>query len=183
MDTAIPNDTPLTTLVATYPYEPNGSGIIQYQSSLVDYPYTSTSPNWRKASMERRNNPTPLNYYPEVNENKPYINSEMRGLQIRQPFQSGGLQNTMIFNLSTLGYKDIKFAFAIADEGAATGITLEYATNAGTPIWTTAGMTASAFPITAVYQRIEADLKPTHTLRNTLNFKIRPPHAGQTVQS
>jgi len=179
MDTAIPNDTPLTTLASTFEFA--ADGVIQYQSSLAGYPFTSASPNWRKASMERRNNPTPLNYYPEANENIAYANSEMRGLQITQPFQSGGLQNTMLFNLSTIGYKDIKFAFAIMDEGAATGITLEYATNSGTPIWTTAGMTASAFPISASYQRIEVDLKTIPTVNNNANFKIRLRFTGPNM--
>ncbi|ESU30004.1 hypothetical protein FLJC2902T_04920 [Flavobacterium limnosediminis JC2902] len=179
MDTDIPNDTPLTSLASTYEFAANG--LIQYQSSLAGYPFTNASPNWRKGSMERRNNPTPLNYYPEANENITYVNSNMRGLQITQPFQSAGLQNTMIFNLSTAGYKDIKFACAVVDEGAATGITLEYATNAGTPVWTTAGMTASAFPITAAYQRIEADLKLIPTVNNNPNFKIRLRFTGPNM--
>ncbi|ESU24171.1 hypothetical protein FEDK69T_06070 [Flavobacterium enshiense DK69] len=181
MDTDIPNDTPLTSLASTFPYGPTGKGNIQYQSSLSGYPFTNSSPNWRKASMERRNNPTSLNYFAEVNENTPYAFSNMRGLQIRQPFQSGALQNTMIFNISTAGYKDIKFAFAVIDEGAATGITLEYATNAGTPVWTTAGMTTSAFPISANYQRIVSDLKTIPTVNNNPNFKIRLRFTGPNM--
>ncbi|ESU26194.1 hypothetical protein FSS13T_11850 [Flavobacterium saliperosum S13] len=179
MDTAIANDTPLTSLNSTF--EVAANGVLQYQSSLAGYPFDSTSPNWRKASMERRNSPTPLNYYPEANGNLPFANSNMRGLQITQPFQSGGLQNTLIFNFSTVGYKDIKFAFAVLDEGAATGVTLEYATNAGTPIWTTAGMTTSAFPITTTYQRIEADLKTIPTVNNNVNFKMRLRFTGPNM--
>jgi len=179
MDTAIANDTPLTSLNSTF--EVAANGVIQYQSSLAGYPFDSTSPNWRKASMERRNSPTPLNYYPEANGNLPFANSNMRGLQITQPFQSGGLQNTLIFNFSTQNYKDIKFAFAVLDEGAATGVTLEYATNAGAPIWTTAGMTTSSFPITTTYQRIEADLKTIPTVNNNANFKIRLRFTGPNM--
>ncbi|ESU24170.1 hypothetical protein FEDK69T_06060 [Flavobacterium enshiense DK69] len=179
MDTDIPNDTPLTTLASTFHVPADAS--IQYQSCLVGYPFSSTSPNFHKASMERRNNPTPLNYYPEVNQNTAYANSNMRGLQIKQPFQSGGLQNTMTFNLSTAGYKDIKFAFAVVDEGAATGITLEYATNAGTPVWTTTGLTPSTFPITASYQRIESDFKLIPTVNNNPNFKIRLRFTGPSM--
>ncbi|HSD14306.1 MAG TPA: CotH kinase family protein [Flavobacterium sp.] len=182
MNTDIPNDTPLTSLASTFPYTPTGKGTIQYQSSLSGYPFTSSSPNWRKASMERANNPTPLNYYAEVNNNIAYAYSNMRGLQVRPPFQSGSLQNTMIFNMSTLNYKDIKFAFAIISEvDAPTGITLEYATNAGTPVWTTAGMTTSAFPISSTYQRVEADLKTIPTVNNNANFKIRLRFTGPNV--
>lgn len=179
MDTAIANDTPLTSLNSTF--EAASNGVIQYQSSLVGYPFDSTSPNWRKASMERRNSPTPLNYYPEANGDLLFANSNMRGLQVTQPFQSGGLQNTMVFNFSTSGFKDIKFAFAVLDEGAATGITLEYATNAGTPVWTTAGMTASAFPITTTYQRIEADLKTIPAVNNNANFRMRLRFTGPNM--
>lgn len=179
MDTAIPNDTPLTNLNSTF--EIGTNGILQYQSSLTGYPFDNTNPNWRKASMERRNSPTPLNYYPEANGNLPFLNSNMRGLQVTQPFQSGGLQNTMVFNFSTSGFKDIKFAFAVLDEGAATGITLEYATNPGTPIWTTTGMTASSFPIGTTYQRIETDLKTITAVNNNPNFKIRLRFTGPNM--
>ncbi|UOK43160.1 MULTISPECIES: CotH kinase family protein [Flavobacterium] len=179
MDTDIPNDTPLTSLASTFDIPADGS--IQFQSCLVGYPFTNASSNWRKASMERRNNPTPLNYYPEVNQNTAYINSNMRGLQIKQPFQSGGLQNTMIFNLSTVGYKNIKFAFAFVDGGAATGIKLEYSTNTGTPVWTTAGLTPSAFPITTSYQRIVADFSLIPTINNNPNFKIRLRFTGPNM--
>lgn len=180
MNTDIPNDTPLTSLPSTFAVFPTNGGL-QFQSSLAGYPFTNASPNWRKASMERRNNPTPVNYYPEVNQNTAYINSNMRGLQIKQPFQSGGLQNTMVFNLSTVGYKDIKFALAIVDEGAATGITLEYATNAGTPVWTTAGLTPSAFPITTAYQRIVSDFTMIPMVNNNPNFKIRLRFTGPNM--
>jgi hypothetical protein len=155
--------------------------VIQYQSCLVGYPFTSASPSYHHAAMERRNSPTPLNYMSQANNNITYELSGMKGLQIKQPFQSGGLQNTMIFNFSTQNYKDIKFAFAILDEGAATGITMEYATNAGTPVWTTAGMTTSSFPITTTYQRIEADLKNIPTVNNNPNFKIRLRFTGPNM--
>ena len=179
MNDAIPNDVPLETLNSSY--EVATEGVIQYQSCLVGYPFTSASPSYHHAAMERRNSPTPLNYMSSANGNITYELSGMKGLQIKQPFQSGGLQNTLIFNLSTQNYKDIKFAFAVLDEGAATGVTLEYATNAGAPVWTTAGMTASSFPITTTYQRIEADLKSIATVNNNPNFKIRLRFTGPNM--
>jgi hypothetical protein len=179
MNDAIPNDVPLETLNSSY--EVATEGVIQYQSCLVGYPFTSASPSYHHAAMERRNSPTPLNYMSSANGDISYELSGMKGLQIKQPFQSGGLENTMIFNFSTQNYKDIKFAFAVLDEGAATGVTLEYATNAGTPIWTTAGMTASSFPITTTYQRIEADLKSIATVNNNPNFKIRLRFTGPNM--
>jgi len=179
MNDAIPNDKPLLSLSSTY--EIGTEAVIQYQSCLVGYPFTSASPNYHHAAMERRNSPTSLNYMSQANNNVTYPLSGMKGLQIKQPFQSGGLQNTMVFNFSTQNYKDIKFAFAVLDEGAATGITLEYATNASAPVWTTAGMTASSFPITAAYQRIEADLKTIPAVNNNPNFKIRLRFTGPNL--
>lgn len=179
MDNAITNDLPLQTLNSTYEF--NTDGVIQYQSCLVGYPFTSASPSYHHAAMERRNSPTPLNYLSQANGNVTYELSGMKGLQIKQPFQNGGLENTMVFNFSTLGYKNIKFAFAVLDEGAATGIILDYSINAGAPIWTTAGMAASAFPITAAYQRIEADLKSIATVNNNPNFKMRIRFTGPNM--
>lgn len=179
MDNAITNDLPLQTLNSTYEF--NTDGVIQYQSCLVGYPFTSASPSYHHAAMERRNSPTPLNYLPQANGNLTYELSGMKGLQIKQPFQSGSLENTLVFNFSTLGYKNIKFAFAVLDEGAATGITLDYSINAGAPVWTTAGMAASSFPITAAYQRIESDLKSIATVNNNPNFKMRIRFTGPNM--
>ncbi|RZJ63169.1 MAG: hypothetical protein EOO50_17465, partial [Flavobacterium sp.] len=57
MDGTIPNNQPLQTLNSSF-HVPASSGVIQYQSCLVGYPFTSADPLWRKASMERRNSPT-----------------------------------------------------------------------------------------------------------------------------
>jgi hypothetical protein len=104
MDNAIPNNTPLQFLNSSY--ELGADGVIQYSSCLAGYPFTAAHPLWRKASMERRNSPTSINYRPEANGNAVYVPANMKGLQILQPFQSGGLENTMVFNFSTAGYKN-----------------------------------------------------------------------------
>ncbi len=119
MDTNLVNDTPLTAINSSFKTSLNG--VLEYQSCLVGYPFTSAHPNWRKASMERRNSPTALNYIPMANGGLDFGNSNMRGLQIKQPFQNGGNENAMIFNFSTSGFQDLKFAFAVKDEGARYG--------------------------------------------------------------
>ncbi len=119
MDGNIVNGAQLTFLNSTYELASNG--VIQYQSCNTGYPTTNAG----KSSMERRNNPTTINYRQAVNGNIPYASSDMRGLQIKQPFQSGGLENTMVFNFSTLGYNKIKFSFASVDEGAASAISVD----------------------------------------------------------
>lgn len=171
MNGAIPNDTPLTFLNSTF--EANGTdAVIDYQSCLVGYPFTSASPNWRKASMERRNAPTPINYIPEANGNAPYVPGDMKALQIVQPFQSGGLENTMVFNISTAGYEDIKFAFAAKNENAADAIVIDYSTVAGAPVWQTAGITSS-MPLTAEFQLFNTDFSAIAAADNNANFKVR----------
>ena len=181
MDTNIPNDTPLTSLTSTFEIA-QMDGVINYQSSLAGYPFTSTHPNWRKASMERRNNPTPINYIPEANNNIPFATSNMRGLQITEPLQSGSNGNTMIFSFPTTGFEDIKFAFAAVNEGTnATGILIDYATNAGTPAWTSSGITAS-MPLTSIYQLFQTDFSSIAAADNNPDFKVRLRFAGSNME-
>ncbi|RZJ67917.1 MAG: T9SS type A sorting domain-containing protein [Flavobacterium sp.] len=180
MNTAIPNDTPLTFLNSSYEVLPNTT--ISYSSSLAGYPFTSTDPLWRHGSMERRNSPTPLNYRTEANSNLPYAPGIMRGLQITQPFQNNGLENTMVFNLPTKGYKEIKFSFAAMDEGAATGITLDYSVNAGTPVWITTGLASSSLALTTgTYQLFETDFSALASVNDNENFKVRLRFTGPNM--
>ncbi len=181
MDNTIPNDTPLTSLNSSFEIG-QLDGVINYTSSLVGYPFTSASPNWRKASMERRNNPTPLNYIPEANNNIPFANSNMRGLQITEPLHTGSNQNTMVFSFPTTGFEDIKFAFAAVNEGTnATGILIDYATNEGTPAWTSAGITGT-MPLSSAYQVFQTDFSAITAANNNPNFKIRLRFAGTDME-
>lgn len=179
MDNTLANDTPLTNINSSF--EATTNGVLEYQSCLVGYPFSNSHPSWRKASMERRNSPTPLNYIPMANNNIPFADANMRGIQIKQPFQSGSLENTLIFNFSTLGYKDIKFAFAVIDEGAATGVTLDYATNSGTPIWKTENLAASTFPINTTYQILETDFTGITAVNDNPDFKVRLRFTGPNM--
>lgn len=180
MDSAIPNNIPLLTLNSTYEFS-TVKAILDFQSCLVGYPFTSSSPNYHHAAMERRNSPTTINYLPQANGNVSYELSGMRGLQIKQPFQNGGLENTMILKFSTVGYKNIKLAFAVLDEGAASGITLDYATNSGSPDWITTELSPSSFTITNTYQRIEADLSAILAANNNPDLKVRIRFTGSNM--
>lgn len=175
MDTNIPNDTPLESLAATYELTADAS--ISYQSCLAGYPFTSANPNWRKASMERRNSPTDLNYLPQANQNIPFATSNMRGLQVTQPFQNAGLENTMVFNIPSTNYKDIKFSFAAKDENAADALLIDYSTNGGAPQWSSAGIT-STLPLSDTYQLYTVDLSSVAAANDNPNLKIRIRFAG-----
>jgi hypothetical protein len=182
MTAAIANNLPLETLNSTYKLG-STDGVIQYQSCLVGYPFTAADlVNWRKASMERRNSPTDINYIPEANNNLPFATNDMKGLQIKEPLQSGGLENTMVFNFSTSGYKDIKFSFAAINELTnATAIVLDYSVNSGAPVWTTAGLTSSSFPLTAAYQLFDIDLSTIAAANNNPDFKVRLRFTGTNM--
>ena len=173
MDGAIANDTPLLGLNSTY--ELGGvDASISYSSCLVGYPFVSGDPNWRKASMERRNKPTPINYIPEANNNIPYADPMMKAIQITEPLHNGALENTMVFNISSVGYDDIKFSFACMNELTnATGIAVDYSVNAGAPVWITTGLTSSTLTLSAVYQLFEVDFASITAADNNANLKIR----------
>ncbi|SCY85615.1 CotH kinase family protein [Flavobacterium caeni] len=173
MDSNIPNDTPLLSLNSTFELEGIDASIA-YQSCLVGYPFDSTHPNWRTASMERRNRPTSINYIPEANNDVPYADGIMRGIQITEPLHNNGLENTMVFNISSVGYADIKFAFAAMNELTnATGIAVDYAINAGEPVWITTDLAATTLTLGAAYQLFEVDFASIAAADNNANLKIR----------
>lgn len=169
IDNNITNDTPLTSINSTF--EILNDGILSYQSCLAGYPFDNTHPSWRKASMERRNSPTDINYIPEANNDLPFASANMRGLQIKQPFQNGGLENTMIFSFSTVGYRDIVFGFAAKNENAADGLLIDYSIDGVS--WTTSGLINSNLPLTADYQLFETNFSEIIGANNNANFKVR----------
>lgn len=173
MSGAIPNDTPLLALNSSYEITDEAS--ITFESAFgAGYPFANGHPNWRKASMERRNKPTPINYRPEANNGEAYVAGDMKGLQITQPFQDNGLENTMVFNLSTVDYKNIKFSFAAMDENAATAISIDYSVNAGAPVWITTGLASTSLPlVTNSFQLYEIDFSAIASVANNANFKVR----------
>ena len=182
MNSTIANNLPLETLNTTYKTGTT-DGVIQYQSCLAGYPFVSTDvANWRKASMERRNSPTDINYIPLANNNLSFATSDMRGLQIKEPLQKDGLENTMIFSFSTSGQKYIKFSFAAINELTnATAIVVDYSVNAGSPVWITSGLTSSSLPLTNAYQLFNIDFETITTANNNANFKIRLRFAGANM--
>ena len=180
MNGAIANNVPLETLNSTYQI---GSGAsIQYQSCLVGYPFPIGNANRNKASMERRNSPTNINYRPSTNSNLPYDATLMKGLQIKQMFQSGSLENLMIFNISTSGFKNIVLSFAAMDELAGvTGLSVDYATNSGTPVWQTLGLSATSLPLSSTYQLFQIDFTTILTANDNANFKVRLRFTGPNM--
>lgn len=169
MDSEIPNDTPLEFLDATYASNTLNSSIV-YSSCLVGYPFTSDDPNWRKASFERKNAPTPLNYHSEANNNIPYSSDIMKGIQIKQPFRSGNLENSIEFEVPTTDYENIKFSFAVSTDGAAQNLLVDYWNGSD---WTTTNLTNPSEAITETYEIKLFDFSNIDVANNNPNFRIR----------
>jgi len=171
MNSDITNNLTLTSLNSTFKSGSTSTdGTLQFESSLTGYPFADTDANYGHASMERRNNPTDINYIPEANNNLDFASSSMKGLQVKEPLQNGSLENTMVFNFSTSGYKDIKLSFAAVNEKTnATAIAVDYAVNNGTPVW----LTSSSLSLTDAYQLYNVDFSNAITANNNPNFKVR----------
>jgi hypothetical protein len=169
-DTSIPNDTPLEELASTF--HVNDPSEIHYISSLEGYPFHQWHPDWRRASMERRNNPTPLNYRPEGNNEIPYADSDMRGIQIKQPFRKDYRENSVIFHVSTEGFSDPVIRLAAIDEGAAEKILVDYSTEAGVN-WKNHDVDITELSLTNFYQLFEISFADVLGAKNNPDFKVR----------
>ncbi|MDD2984920.1 CotH kinase family protein [Flavobacterium sp.] len=179
IDSNVPNNEALTEIYSTFDLA--SQGLLRYESCLAGYPFDNTHPNWRKASMERRNSPTDLNYIPEANNEIPFELSNMRGLQIKQPFQNDGFENQLIFELSTTAYQDILMGFAAKNENAAHTILVDYSITENTTEWTTAGLENSSFSLSDDYQTYEIDFSAIDGVNNNQNFKMRLRFDGENM--
>lgn len=159
--TALPSDLPLLSIEPSYRLLEGSS--IEFKSALLGYPFNPFHQNWRKASMERRNAPTPINYHPEGNLNISYENANMRGIQIKQPFTGDGGENTLIFHLPSTGFNELVFRFAATDEGAADNMIFDYSVNQGAPVWITTGLVTNVFPLADDYLLYEVNLTESAT--------------------
>ena len=118
--------------------------------------------------MERRNSPTPLNYIASANQGIGYEAADIKGLQIKQPFQNAGNENAMIFEMPTVGLEDPQFSFAVKDEGAANAVIVEYRNESQQ--WQPVG---TPLPIGAEYALHQVDLTGVAAADDNPTFAIR----------
>lgn len=178
-DTSLPNDTPLETISPTYQIVENSQ--IVFHSALAGYPFEAGHPNWRKASMERRNDPTPINYRPKGNSNISFENSNMKGIQIKQPFTGDGGENTLIYELPTTGLTNIVFSFAAKDEGAAEKLIIEYSTTEKSPDWSSDGLANPTPDLGDDYQLYVFNFEELEGVNENPDFKIRIRFFGENM--
>lgn len=169
MNSAIANDTPLLSLTSTFSAT-GSAAAINYNSCLDGYPFTSAHPSWRKASMERRNAPTAINYRPEANNNAPYTAGSMRGIQVKQPFKAGSLENNIVLQFPTTGYENVKLSLAVQSNGAAQTLLADYWNGS---VWVNTGLAAPSLAIASGYELKEFDFTGVNMANNNADFKIR----------
>ncbi len=169
--TNLPNNTPLETIYPVYSKFQDTK--LSYSSSLEGYPFEQDHPNWRKASLERRNAPTEINYNHAANNGTPYENSDMRGIQVKQPLAEGERQNTIIFHLPTTGYKDIFFRFAAIDEGAAGSIITDCSVSGNEQEWISIGAGYDTMNLYGTYHLYEMNLSMLEGAVNNPDLMLR----------
>lgn len=174
---AIPNNLPLQNLNSTYSNN-NSTATLQYSSCLVGYPFTATDLNWRLASFERRNAPTPLNYFSVANNGLPYDSGVMRGIQIKQPFKSGNLENILRIVFPTLGLQQIKISFAVESDGAANTLIFDYWDGIN---WVNTGISNPSVSIGVGYSLVEVNLNQVAVANNQAGFQFRIRFAGDNM--
>lgn len=169
----LPDNTPLETVTPSFARLPGSQ--LTFHSALPGYPYHPFHPLWRQASMEKIQDPTPINYIPEGNDEIPFEDSQMSGIKIKPPFSSFSGQNILEFSMPVTGFRDVVFAFAARNAGAAGQIIVEYAVNEGTPQWITTGLFVNTFPLNDDYQKFLISFTAADT-----QIPPNPPMHGST---
>jgi hypothetical protein len=176
------NDTPLEVVNASYALVEQA--VIRFHSALEGYPFDEHHPLWRRASMERRNRPTDINYHPAGNQGRPYDQNTMRALQIKQPFSGSGGENVLVFEVPATGLENgVIFSFAAMDEGAASSLLIDYSTASGTPEWTTEGLQHETLPLSGEYQLFSIDFTGIEEIADNPDFRIRIRFDGDSMSA
>jgi|GEM_PF-1977649 len=167
-DADMANNTPLEQIEASVSH--GATGRLLFHSALAGYPFDEDHEQWRTASMERRNQPTRINYPPL---DVAFDDANMRGLQVRQPFVGDGGENTLVFELPTTDHSGAVFRFAAMDEGAAEGLRVDYSVAEGEPVWTSAGLNQTRLPLSDEFQHYSINFSGIAAVNNNPHFRVR----------
>jgi len=179
-DERLPNDFPLETIPAVYNIADEAT--LFFQSCLPGYPYDPSHELWRTGSLERRNNPTMLNYRPEGNNHIAYHDSHMRGIQVRQPLTYGDSESALIFHLPATRVKDLVFSFAAMDEGAADALVIDYSVD-GAESWTHQHISNYYLTLTDHYLLYSVDFRNIDVINGNPDFYIRISFSGTNLDA
>ena len=128
--------------------------------------------------MERRNLPTSINYRPDANNDIPFADANMRGIQIKQPFQQDGLESALTLDFSTLSMSEIRVSMACETDGAADFLIFEYWNGSN---WSQAGLPQHQFNINSGYTLIEVDFTNVAEANDQSNFQVRIRFGGSNM--
>ncbi len=173
------NNLPFTEVFPTFTKE---HAKLEYTSCLTGYPFSPEHPDWRRASLERRNMPTILNYNENGNNNISFESSDMRGLQVRQPFISDGKENTILLKFSTKDYEKIMLRLAVKDEGAVSVVKVDYNNPAITAIFSSAGIIAE-HAVDEKYKVIQVNFDDVQSARDADTLIIRLLFFGDELEA
>jgi len=178
-DSDLPNNQPLEFVEPSYAR--GDFGRIEFRSAFEGYPFFENHPLWRKASMERRNRPTELNYFPEGNSGVPYSNADLRALQIRQPFAVDSRTNELYLHFSTEGYRNIEVGFAVKNEGATEGLHFELEKLNEDGNWTSLPFDFEAVILTDEYQLVQWDFNLVEKVNNAPSVRLKITFSGEDL--
>ena len=176
-DDQIENNTPLEKMSATFT-STNLEANIKFTSCFIGYPFDNSNINWRKASMERRNLPTAINYRAKANKNIAYEEVNMKGLQIKQPFQNNNFENILNIEFPTIKLEGVKVSFAVQTDGAANQLIIEYWDGSN---WVDTNLETKSFSITEIFKIAIVDFTTVSYANNNPNFKMRIRFAGDDM--
>jgi hypothetical protein len=177
-DGSLANNLPLEDIDARY--HAINKATLTFLSSLEGYPFTADHPSWRKASMERRNMPTDINYRAEGNSGVDYDQANIRGIQVKQPFTSEYGENMLVLHMPGNNYKDMVFRFAAKDEGAAENLLIDYSADEEIS-WITTGLVSDTFTLSDDYQLYTVDFSGISAVDDNPNFRVRIRFEGDSL--
>ncbi|MCH8487963.1 MAG: CotH kinase family protein [Candidatus Cyclonatronum sp.] len=156
---------------------------ITFESALSGYPFSAGHPDWRRASMERRNSPTELNYRERGNANIPFGEANMRGLQVKQPFTGDAGENALILHLPASETGALLLSFAAKDEGAAEYLEISYSVTNGEPVWRTDGLNQHILPLGQDYRLYTVDFRLIEEANQNPDFRVRIRFGGTDMSA
>ncbi len=142
---------------------------LTYQPAISPYP-----PDEGTAGiMDRVNDPTDLNYRPEWNSNRPFEESDMRGIRVRNPSLVDGEESSVTFELPTTGYIDPNLSFAVRRTGSGQReLIVEYSADE-TGEWTQTGLEFTSFDMFDEFTLISVSFDEIEETFDNPIFRVR----------
>ena len=94
----------------------------------------------------------------------------MRGVQVKQPFRSGTLENYLEFVMPTTDLENIKFSFAVETNGAAESLLIDYWDGNA---WSTDNLSNATESVPGDYEIMEFDFSNVSIANNNPDFRVR----------